>query len=57
MKFIYMSRKGTNTIAGIITARHSFEALHNARVEAQQRGAEVRFISLSKIEDNNAVIG
>lgn len=44
-----MSRKGTNTIAGIVTARHSFEALHNARIEASNRGAEVRFISLSKI--------
>ena len=50
MKFIYLTRKNNNTIAGVITARHSFEALHNARVEASNRGAEVRFISLSKIE-------
>lgn len=49
MKFIYLTRKNNNTIAGVITARHSFEALHNARIEATMRGAETRYISLSKI--------
>lgn len=49
MKFIYMTRKGSNTIAGIITARHSFEALHNARIASAMRGADARFIKLDKI--------
>lgn len=53
MKFIYLARKATagnnTTIAGVITARHSFEALHNARIEATLRGAEARYIKLDKI--------
>lgn len=49
MKFIYLTKKDQNIIGGVITARHSFEALHNARIEATLRGAEARYIKLDKI--------
>lgn len=51
MKFIYTSKKekGNGILGGVIDARHSFEALHNARVATAMRGGDARFISLVKI--------
>lgn len=51
--YIYITTKQINNnptkIAGVIQARHSFEALHNARIASHLRGADTRFISLLKI--------
>jgi len=48
MIFIYMARKNNHNIGGVLQARHSFEALHNARIEAGKRGADGYFVSLIK---------
>ena len=49
MTYIYITKRNNQVIAGALQARHSFEALHNARIEAQLRGADIRSLLLTKI--------
>lgn len=49
MTYIYITKRNNQVIAGSLQARHSFEALHNARIEAQLRGADSRSLLLTKI--------
>jgi len=49
MKYIYTTKRDNKNISGVIEARHSFEALHNARIEAFNRNATSRLILLTKI--------
>lgn len=45
----YTRHEATNLpIKGTVEARHSFEALHNARLEAMKCGASIRLILISK---------
>lgn len=55
-QYIYLTKrtnketKQQQTIGGSFQARHSFEALHNARLLATQRGADnIRLLSLIKL--------
>jgi len=41
MTYIYLTKRNNQVIAGALQARHSFEALHNARLEAARRGEPV----------------
>lgn len=49
MIFIYTATRQGGKIAGVLQARHSFEALHNSRLEVMQRGGNIREMILSKI--------
>jgi len=49
MKYIYITKRDNKNISGVIEARHSFEALHNARIEAFNRSATGKIILLTQI--------
>ena len=49
MKYIYISTKDGKKIGGCLEARHSFEALHNARFLSLARGGSARELQLIKI--------
>lgn len=49
MIFLYNATRNNQKIGGVLHARHSFEALHNARIEVMQRGGNIREMLLSKI--------
>jgi len=45
-----MTKRGGEKIAGCLEARHSFEALHNARIEAMGRGGDVRALAVARLD-------
>jgi hypothetical protein len=49
MIFLYNATRNNQKIGGVLQARHSFEALHNARIEVMQRGGNIREMLLAKI--------
>jgi len=52
MTYIYLTKRNNKVIAGVIKARHSFEALHNARIEAFQRGGDIKTLLINKLCNN-----
>lgn len=50
MTYTYITKKDGNYLIGKIEARHSFEALHNARIAAQLAGGDIKSVIIVKGE-------
>lgn len=50
MTYTYITKKDGRYLIGKIEARHSFEALHNARIAAQLAGGDIKTTLIVKGE-------
>lgn len=59
MTYTYITKKDGRYLIGKIEARHSFEALHNARIAAQLAGGDIKTTLIVKgdVSLNDLVCG
>ena len=48
MTYTYITKKDGRYLIGKIEARHSFEALHNARIATQLAGGDIKSVLIVK---------